>query len=83
MNADDSAESGNQAVLTVGCSASVAGLYWNGTEHRSFASEAGSADFAPRNEEEARLALFLAAHVPRVRSPSSCPAPASPWFTIS
>jgi len=66
LNGDDSAESGNQAVLGIGSSAGVAGLYWNGTEHRCFASDGGSADFAPRNEEEARLALFAAKHVGRV-----------------
>ena len=57
LNGDESTESGNQAVLAIGTSPSVAGLYWNGTEHRCFASEGGSADFAPRNEEEAKLGL--------------------------
>jgi glucokinase len=61
-----STESGNQAVLAAGASAGVAGLYWNGTEHRCFASEGGSADFAPSNEEELRLALFLSSQVERV-----------------
>ncbi len=66
LNGDDPTESGNQAVIAVGASAGVAGLYWNGTEHRCFASDGGSADFAPSNEEELRLALFLSAHFPRV-----------------
>jgi glucokinase len=53
-------ENANQVVLSAGASPSVAGLYWDGTEHRSFASDAGHADFAPASEEELRLALHLA-----------------------
>jgi glucokinase len=66
LNGGDPSENGNQAVIAVGDSAGVAGLYWNGTEHRCFASDGGTADFAPSNEEELRLALFLSAHVERV-----------------
>ncbi len=66
LSAGDAPESGNQLVVGAGGSAGVAGLYWNGTEHRCFASEAGSADFAPGSEEERGLAQFLSARVERV-----------------
>ena len=66
LNGDDSAESGNQAVLSIGASPGIAGLYWNGTEHRCFATDGAIADFAPSSEEELRLALHLASLVPRV-----------------
>jgi glucokinase len=66
LNGSDASGSGNQAVLTIGASPGVAGSYWNGTEHRPFASEAGDADFAPGTEDELRLALHLSASVERV-----------------
>jgi glucokinase len=62
----DSTEPGNQAVISVGGGPGMAGSYWNGTEHRSFVSEGGHADFAPSNEAEMRLALHLSANVARV-----------------
>jgi glucokinase len=66
LNAADAAESGNQAVISAGVSPGVAGLYWNGMEHRSFASVGAFSDFAPSNEEELRLALYLSSQVERV-----------------
>jgi len=66
LSGGDGGESGNQAVLSAGASPGVAGLFWNGTEHRCFATDGANADFAPSNEEELRLALYLSAHAPRV-----------------
>jgi glucokinase len=60
------AESGNQVVLSVGTSTGIAGLYWNGTEHRSFGTDGGHADFAPSNEEELRLAQHVSGEGTRV-----------------
>ena len=62
----DTSEYGNQVVISAGACPGIAGLYWNGTEHRSFVSEGGHADFAPSNEEELRLATHLSAQVARV-----------------
>jgi glucokinase len=66
LSSGDSGESGNLAVAACGAAPGVGGLYWTGTEHRSFVSEGGHADFAPSNEDEFRLALHLASHVARV-----------------
>ena len=53
--------SGNQAVIAAGTGLGEAGLYWDGAMHRPFASEGGHADFAPRNELEVNLLLYLLA----------------------
>jgi glucokinase len=66
LTGGDASEPGNQAVITVGACPGMSGLHWNGTEHRSFLSEGGHADFAPSNESELRLALHLSRHVARV-----------------
>jgi glucokinase len=50
---------GNQALLSAGTGLGEAGLYWDGTQYRPFATEGGHADFAPRNELEAELLLYL------------------------
>jgi glucokinase len=62
----ESTEPGNQAVISAGSSPGMSGLYWNGTEHRSFVSEGGHSDFAPSDEGQLRLALYLSAQVARV-----------------
>jgi glucokinase len=66
LSSGDTSESGNQIVISAGACPGISGLYWNGTEHRSFVSEGGHADFAPSCDEELRLALDLSAHVARV-----------------
>jgi glucokinase len=40
--------------------------FWNGTSHQPLPSEAGHADFAPRNELEAELLLYLRSEHGRV-----------------
>jgi glucokinase len=50
---------GNQALLSAGTGLGEAGLYWDGTKHCPFACEGGHADFAPRNEIEFELFLYL------------------------
>ena len=51
--------SGNQAVVSAGTGLGEAGLYFNGKNHRAFASEGGHCDFAPRDEVEGELLLWL------------------------
>ena len=50
---------GNQAVISAGTGLGEAGLYWDGKHHRAFASEGGHCDFAPRDEIEGELFLWL------------------------
>ncbi len=50
---------GNAAVISAGTGLGEAGLYWNGKEHLPFACEGGHTDFAPRNEMEIDLLLYL------------------------
>ncbi len=50
---------GNQALIAAGTGLGEAGLYWDGKRHRPFACEGGHADFAPRDEKEVELFLFL------------------------
>jgi glucokinase len=46
---------GNKAIISAGTGLGEAGMYWDGTIHRPFASEGGHADFAPRNHLEMEL----------------------------
>jgi glucokinase len=50
---------GNRAVIAAGTGLGEAGLFWDGSRHRPLASEAGHADFAPRNELEIELLRYL------------------------
>jgi len=59
---------GTIAVVSAGTGLGEAIAYWDGTAHRPLRSEGGHADFAPRNELEAELLLFLRAEHGRVSS---------------
>ena len=50
---------GNAAVISAGTGLGEAGLYWDGTEHHAFAAEGGHADFAPANELQVELWMYL------------------------
>jgi glucokinase len=50
---------GNAAVIAAGTGLGEAGLYWDGTRHHPFACEGGHADFAPQNELQVELLLYL------------------------
>jgi glucokinase len=50
---------GNRAVIAAGTGLGEAGLYWDGSAHRPFATEGGHADFAPADERELDLHRFL------------------------
>lgn len=55
----DCPQKGNQALIAAGTGLGEAGLFWNGHFHHPFACEGGHADFAPRNELEVELFLYL------------------------
>lgn len=50
---------GTIAVVSAGTGLGESLAYWDGATHRPLPSEAGHADFAPRNEQEAELLLYL------------------------
>jgi glucokinase len=50
---------GNRAVIAAGTGLGEAGLFWDGQTHHPFATEGGHTDFAPRDELETELLLFL------------------------
>lgn len=50
---------GNQAVISAGTGLGEAGMYWDGTQHRIFATEGGHCDFAPRDGLEIDLFRYL------------------------
>jgi glucokinase len=59
LNEGDPDAVGNRALIAAGTGLGQAGLYWDGEEHRPFASEGGHASFAPRDELEIALFHFL------------------------
>ncbi|RNC67944.1 MAG: glucokinase [Desulfuromonadales bacterium] len=59
---------GTIAIISAGTGLGEALAYWDGSAHRPLPSEAGHADFAPRNELEADLLLYLRAEHGRVSS---------------
>lgn len=52
--------SGHIAVISAGTGLGQAGLFWDGTRHRPFASEGGHCDFAPRDAMDLELWAWLA-----------------------
>jgi len=50
---------GNAALIAAGTGLGQACLYWDGMRFRPFACEGGHADFAPRNEVEVGLLVYL------------------------
>ncbi len=50
---------GNAALISAGTGLGEAGLHWEGDRHQPFPSEGGHVDFAPRNEIEVELFLYL------------------------
>jgi glucokinase len=57
---------GNRVVVSAGTGLGEAGLYWDGKRHLVFASEGGHTDFAPRNDLEIDLLLYLRKRFGRV-----------------
>ncbi|HUI75477.1 MAG TPA: glucokinase [Candidatus Acidoferrum sp.] len=56
----------NSAVIAAGTGLGEAVLYWDGKGHRAAPSEGGSADFAPRTDQEIAFLTFLKKRLPRV-----------------
>jgi glucokinase len=50
---------GNACVVAAGTGLGEAGLYWDGTRHRPFATEGGHTDFAAADERELALLQYL------------------------
>jgi glucokinase len=59
LNPGDPEARGNAAVISAGTGLGEAGLYFDGSGHRPFATEGGHADFAPRSDLEVELWRFL------------------------
>ncbi len=59
LNEGDVQQKGNEALISAGTGLGEAGLFWDGKEYEPFACEGGHGDFAPRDEEEIELLLFL------------------------
>lgn len=52
LNKGSERAEGNRALVSAGTGLGEAGLYWDGKNHHSFASEGGHTDFAPRTPLE-------------------------------
>jgi glucokinase len=52
-------QEGNRALIAAGTGLGEAGIFWNGCEHVPFACEGGHVDFAPRDELEIDLWIYL------------------------
>ncbi len=50
---------GNRAVVSPGTGLGEAGLYWDGKEHRPFATEGGHCEFGPRNELQIDFCRYI------------------------
>ena len=50
---------GNASIVSAGTGLGQAGLYWNGKQHRPFATEGGHSDFAPSSDLEIALLQYL------------------------
>jgi len=59
-----SGAAGNAAVIAAGTGLGEAGLYWDGRHHRPFATEGGHASFAPYDDLEAELLVWLRRRFP-------------------
>jgi glucokinase len=66
LNSGASDVQGNAAVISAGTGLGEAGMYWDGQWHHPFACEGGHGDFAPRDELECELMLYLRRQFGRV-----------------
>jgi len=68
-------ERSSLAVIAPGTGLGEAHLHWVGTNYRSFASEGGHVDFAPTNQIEFELMLYLKEHIGHVSYERVCSGP--------
>jgi len=66
LNAGAPRPDANKAVLAAGTGLGEAILFWDGQAHQVSSSEGGMTDFAPRNDLEIQLLLFLKTRLPHV-----------------
>jgi glucokinase len=59
LNAGNPTEAGNIAVISAGTGLGEAGATWDGSRFVVYATEGGHTDFAPRNEIEIDLLLYM------------------------
>jgi glucokinase len=59
LNSGAADASGNAAVIAAGTGLGEAGLYWDGRQHRPFATEGGHTSFAPNDPLQVELLGFL------------------------
>ncbi|MCP4408590.1 MAG: glucokinase [Gammaproteobacteria bacterium] len=60
LNPGDPQAQGNAAVIAAGTGLGEAGMYWDGSQHRPFATEGGHTDFSPGDALETALLEYLA-----------------------
>ena len=72
LQAGEPGATGNAAVISAGTGLGQAGLYWDGAEHRIFATEGGHADFAAGDDLQADLLAFLRAEIGHVSVERVC-----------
>jgi len=61
-----SQKEGNMAILAPGTGLGEAGLFWDGTYYRPFATEGGHSEFAPRTELDIELFHYLRKETPLI-----------------
>ncbi len=59
LNPNAAKQAGNIAVIAAGTGLGEAILYWDGNRHHPIATEGGHCDFAPQNEQQDRLLVYL------------------------
>ncbi|PYS83029.1 MAG: glucokinase [Acidobacteria bacterium] len=59
LNEGDATRQGHRALIAAGTGLGMAGIFFDGQRYYPMASEGGHVDFAPRNEEEFRMLVYL------------------------
>lgn len=59
LQAGSGSTAGNRCVIAPGTGLGEAGLFWDGSRHTPWASEGGHADFAPTDDLQQELLVFL------------------------
>lgn len=59
LNEGDGGRVGHRALIAAGTGLGMAGIFFDGVRYHPMPSEGGHVDFAPRNEEEFRMLIYL------------------------